>query len=258
MLERSRIDTGLHRSDVGNRFNQFLFDRLISVEELDHTGQSFRIPLFCELDPVVDYVGEGIHGIVEERRIEDLSAAQGVHAPKPLGDGPGARGFPVHIVLTFDGQTVDEALSNPATSPLLYIFPTKAYLDLYEEAGDSAVSDQVLRLETLIEGAPERTEPPGDPMPLLPPPFSTMNRWVQFSDLAFGVGTGVRYVSDSPSRQAVGVWANDTNAYYYQGYYRCGGCQTYYHTRPYYRPYTYYGAHYGYNYNCYHGSCYRH
>lgn len=140
-----------------------------------------------------------------------------VRDAQPLGDGPGARGFPVHIVLTFDGQTVDEALSNPATSPLLYIFPTKAYLDLYEEAGDSAVSDQVLRLETLIEGAPERTEPPGDPMPLLPPPFSTMNRWVQFSDLAFGVGTGVRYVSDSPSRQAVGVWANDTNAYYYQG-----------------------------------------
>ena len=47
-------------------------------------------------------------------------------------------------------------------------------------------------------------------------------------------------------------------AYYYQSYYPCCGYRTNYYPRPYYQPYTYYRAHYGYNYQCYHGGCYRH
>jgi hypothetical protein len=54
-------------------------------------------------------------------------------------------------------------------------------------------------------------------MPLLPPPDSMMNRWVQFADLDFNNGRGVRYVSDSPLRQGIGVWTNETMGYYYQG-----------------------------------------
>ena len=55
---------------------------------------------------------------------------------------------------------------------------------------------------------------------------------------------GQRYHTNRPYYQH--------HTYYYQGYYPCCGYQTYS------RPYTYYGAQYGYNYNCYHGSCYRH
>ena len=53
-------------------------------------------------------------------------------------------------------------------------------------------------------------------MPLLPPPSSFMDRWVQFRDQAFGVGQGVRYVSDSPFRQQIGAWTNETTDYYYE------------------------------------------
>jgi len=44
-----------------------------------------------------------------------------------------------------------------------------------------------------------------------------MDRWVQFLDLDFGVGSGVRYVSDSPNRQQLGPWTNETTDYYYEG-----------------------------------------
>lgn len=54
-------------------------------------------------------------------------------------------------------------------------------------------------------------------MPLLPPPRSIMDRWVQFTDLDFQNGQGVRYISDSPVRQSIGVWTNETMGYYYQG-----------------------------------------
>lgn len=140
-----------------------------------------------------------------------------VRPAQPLNQGPGARGFPPHILLTFDEQTADEALADPVASPHLFIFPRQAYIDLYSAAGNSVVADQVMRLEQLIAEANGRTTLPADPMPLLPPPNSLMDRWAQFSDLDFGAGTGVRYVSDSPLRQAIGVWANDTTGYYYQG-----------------------------------------
>jgi heat shock protein HslJ len=79
------------------------------------------------------------------------------------------------------------------------------------------VADQVARLEELIATAGDQPELPESPMPLLPPPTSFMERWAQFLDLDFGVGRGVRYISDSPYRQAIGPWTNETTGYYYEG-----------------------------------------
>jgi hypothetical protein len=54
-------------------------------------------------------------------------------------------------------------------------------------------------------------------MPLLPPPDSLMDHWVQFRDYDFSNGMGVRYVAESPLRQSGDVWSSDSTGYYYQG-----------------------------------------
>jgi len=133
----------------------------------------------------------------------------------PLSQGPGAQGYPPYILLTFDGATPDEAIADNLQR--IYIFPTEAYVNLYQAAGNQSVADQVIRLGQLISTAAGRSTLPDSPMPLLPPPNSLMDRWAQFADLNFGVGDGVRYVSDSPYRQSIGVWTNETTGYYYQG-----------------------------------------
>lgn len=136
----------------------------------------------------------------------------------PAAPGPGgAPGMPAHIILTFDGETADEALAN--NGRFLYIFPVQGY----ENLGGQSAAAQIERLQELVAEADGRTELPDDPMPLLPPPMSYMNRWAQFADLNFagdailGEGTGVRYVSEAPNRQSIGPWTNQGTAYYYQG-----------------------------------------
>ena len=133
----------------------------------------------------------------------------------PVTEGPDGAGTPDHILLTFDGQSPEEALVG--RNPHLFIFPRQAYLDLYAAAGDTSVATQISRLSELVAQADGRTALPEGFMPLLPPPTSLMDRWAQFLDLDFGVGTGVRYISDTPNRADLSAWTNDTSGYYYQG-----------------------------------------
>lgn len=133
----------------------------------------------------------------------------------PPSPGPGGGGMPPHILLTFDGETPQEVVANNGRR--MYIFPTQAYIDMYNAQDNSVVADQVARLEQLVTTAEGRQELPDSPMPLLPPPDSFMDRWAQFQDLNFEVGSGVRYISDSPNRQEIGPWTNETTGYYYEG-----------------------------------------
>lgn len=120
-------------------------------------------------------------------------------------------GTPAHIIVTFDDETADEALAN--NGRYLAIFPVEAYKNI----GGQPVVSQITRLEELIATANGRTALPADPVPLLPPPMSFMNRWAQFADLSFQDGTGIRYVSEAPNRQGIGPWVNLGTAYYYEG-----------------------------------------
>lgn len=133
----------------------------------------------------------------------------------PPSPGPGGGGMPPHILLTFDGESPEEAMADNGRR--MIIFPTQAYIDMYSAQDNSIVADQVTRLEQLIATAEDRQELPESPMPLLPPPNSFMDRWAQFLDLNFEVGSGVRYISDSTNRQAIGPWTNETTGYYYEG-----------------------------------------
>ena len=169
----------------------------------------------------VEVEGEEVVRDIPEDAIEmDLqglaeSYSWQVYPGSPIPPGPGGQGFPPHIVLTFDGATPEEVIPN--SGPWMYIFPTEAYINLYQASGSSIVADQVSRLEQLIASAEGRTVLPESPMPLLPPPNTFMDRWVQYLDLNFGVGEGARYVSDSPFRQDLGAWTNDVAGYYYEG-----------------------------------------
>jgi len=138
-----------------------------------------------------------------------------VQSGTPVTEGPGIQGMPPHILLTFDGETPEDAVANNGRR--LYIFPTQAYVNLFNDAGQTIVADQVTRLQDLIAQAEGRAEPPTENMPILPPPTSFMDRWVQFSDLNFGVGSGVRYVTDSPYRLDASPWTNESMSYVYQG-----------------------------------------
>ena len=99
----------------------------------------------------------------------------------------------------------------------MYVFPVEAYINLYAASGNNVVAAQVRQLQELIAGADGQQGLPSGIMPLLPPPNSLMDRWVGFANLDFSNGQGVRYVSDSPFRQSMGVWTNESTGYYYQG-----------------------------------------
>jgi heat shock protein HslJ len=159
-----------------------------------------------ELSP--DFIQLDLQGLAQSYEWEVIPGTS-------ISTGPGGQGFPDHIVLEFDGEST---LELPYSEwRILYLFPTQATIDLYNASGIDSVSQQVERLQELIVQADNRQETPDGTMPLLPPPGSLMDRWVQFSDLNFTHGQGVRYVSDSPFRQSIGVWTNETTDYYYQG-----------------------------------------
>ena len=138
-----------------------------------------------------------------------------VRPDSPIAEGAGGQGFPGHVLMTFDGENAQEVLADNGRR--LYIFPVQPYIALYEAAGRSVVGDQVTRLQELIDTAQGRLAPPDGWMPLLPPPDSLIERWAQYRDYDFVNGMGVRYVGDSPDRESIGVWGNNTTGYYYQG-----------------------------------------
>jgi putative lipoprotein len=128
----------------------------------------------------------------------------------PASPGPGGIGSPAYAVVIFNDATITETLETNA--PRIAIYPVESYINA---AGDS-VAAQVDQLNELLALADGVTPEPETAMPLLPPPSSFMDRWVQYLKLGFTQGDGVRYLSDSPYRQQIGVWANDTTGYYYQ------------------------------------------
>ncbi|MFO7678972.1 MAG: META domain-containing protein [Chloroflexota bacterium] len=123
---------------------------------------------------------------------------------------PGSVGNPAYVAVTFNGATITDTLN--ANGPRIYVYPTEAYINV---AGDSVAAQIDLLSELVVLGAGV-TPDAATAMPLLPPPGSLMDRWVQYLKLPFTQGQGIRYVSDSPYRQALGAWANDTTGYYYQ------------------------------------------
>ena len=138
-----------------------------------------------------------------------------VRPETPIAAEPGGHGLPEHVLLTFDGEQPSDVLANDGRR--LYVIPAQQYVDLYESAGRDVVSNQINRLQDLIASGQGRQASPDGWMPLLPPPDSLMDHWVQFRDYDFSSGMGVRYVAESPLRQSGDVWSSSSTGYFYQG-----------------------------------------
>jgi hypothetical protein len=133
----------------------------------------------------------------------------------PVGEGPNGIGFPSYILITFDGENAQEVLQTNGRH--MRIFPIERYDDLYQAAGRTIIGEQTARLRELITRDNLRTDPPEGALPLLPPASGAVSRWTQYRAQDFASGSGVRYLSDKPDRQAIGVWSSDSTAYSFQG-----------------------------------------
>ena len=184
-----KFDSGTMRFAIADENASTGDDTAVSEETNEETTESLQ----------EETVSISLQGLAQSFEWE----VQPGYPPSP---GPGGIGMSPHILVTFDGEDPAEVLANNGRR--LYIFPIENYQTI---AGDPVYA-QVDQLTLLID-----TGVGADPMPLLPPPSSYMDRWAQYANLDFTQGTGVRYVSDSPFRQQIGVWANDTTQYFYQG-----------------------------------------
>jgi hypothetical protein len=76
---------------------------------------------------------------------------------------PGALGLPEHMQVNF-------GVTDPAEvqfgDPIIYIIPTEEYKQLWDDAGNSTVSDRLARLEDLLADRPDLVE---IQLPVLPP-----------------------------------------------------------------------------------------
>jgi hypothetical protein len=168
----------------------------------------------ADLDPgsVKDLVGRGfsldVGGVASSYQWQVIDAV-------PVGEGPNGIGFPSYLLITFDGENAQEVLQN--NSRQLRIFPIKRYDDLYQAAGRTIIGEQTARLTELIKRENQRAAPPEGAMPLLPLASGAVSRWTQYRPQNFASGSGVRYLSDNPDRQAIGVWSSDSTAYAFQG-----------------------------------------
>jgi heat shock protein HslJ len=86
---------------------------------------------------------------------------------------------------------------------------------MWDEAGNSTVSDQVEGLKTLLAEREDQKEAPSPPMPILPPATAVNDLATQFAYLDFASGSGVRFVGRlSPDASPI---TSDQLAYYFQG-----------------------------------------
>ena len=92
---------------------------------------------------------------------------------------PGPTGWPEHVVFLFDGEE------------RLRIYPVKAYEDLWNEAGNPTISNNITQLRTILA---KRPEPPENPLPVLPPAAGYNDLVVQTEFLDFANGSGIRFV----------------------------------------------------------------
>lgn len=128
---------------------------------------------------------------------------------------PGAMGLPEHIQVIF-------GVTDPADvqygDPIIYIIPTVAYKQLWDEAGNTAVSDRLKMLEELLA---ERPDLATARLPVLPfEAYKVMGAGnlgivaqAQYLDMPWG--SGIRFVA--APMQGVDVILNRTMVYIEQG-----------------------------------------
>lgn len=108
---------------------------------------------------------------------------------------PGAMGLPEHIQINFG---VTDAVDVQFGDPIIYIIPTEAYKQLWDDAGNPTVSDRLQNLEEILADRPDLAEAR---VPVLPPEaYRVMGAGnlgviaqAEYLDLPWG--SGIRFVA---------------------------------------------------------------
>jgi hypothetical protein len=128
---------------------------------------------------------------------------------------PGPMGLPEHMQINFG---VTDPGSVQFGDPIIYIIPTEAYKEQWDEAGNSAVSDRLAMLEELLD---ERPDQGNAQLPVLPfEAYQVMGAGnlgivAQSEYLDVPWGSGVRFVATP--MQGIDVILNRSVVYIEQG-----------------------------------------
>ncbi len=106
-------------------------------------------------------------------------------------DGPALTGLPQHITITFDGRASDTHLP---FEPIIYLIPAGAYRELWDQAGNPLVGENLDALTRWISRRPTAVR--AQNMPVLPieEAQATNDVAVQGQYLAFDRWEGIRFV----------------------------------------------------------------
>ncbi len=177
-------------------------------------------PMCCPSQPVIDVyslIGDALSLDSQLFVTLDVSGVAdsytvGVMPPTPYDESmpPGPQGAPVYLVVTFDGVQPNQA-SEPGT-PFIAIYPATDYAALWEEAGNTLITDTLNQLASLLDEQPASPEPP---LPILPPPGAHNDVAVQVAYLESPFMTGMRFVGRL-SQDASPLLASQLD-YYFNG-----------------------------------------
>jgi heat shock protein HslJ/uncharacterized protein YraI len=112
-------------------------------------------------------------------------------APYDRSQPPGPMGLPEHIQINFG--VVNPADRQP-DDPVIYIIPKQDYIDMWEAAGDSTVTNRMSQLEMMVQQ--QGANLPTSGMPVLPmeKASATNDLAVQGKYLDMGTWSGIRFV----------------------------------------------------------------
>lgn len=133
----------------------------------------------------------------------------------PTMEGPGLIGVPEHVVYGFNNGEVPSFLWTSEAQ--IRIFPVADYEAMYEQEGNTAITDYIAALQAQIAG--KSTDlPPADmsaPLPFLPvlPAGQVIAANIKYLD--FNGGTGYRFITRYA--QDIDVFTADSLTYTYQG-----------------------------------------
>jgi len=128
---------------------------------------------------------------------------------------PTPTGLPEHVQINFG---VTDPSDRQYGDPILYIIPVDAYIELWEAAGNTAVTESIAQLKALLSGQPEPV--PTSSIPVLPyeEVSGVVDIGVQGEYLTTSMGPGVRFVGRFTQGPNPVTNENPPLFYIYQGF----------------------------------------
>ena len=154
-------------------------------------------------------LGQGAQVVVHEAPEGGMQMRVVPAAPYTAGSAAMPTGAPLHTILSFLGSDPGSAPSEGG--PSLAVYPTDAYVQLWQEAGDETIADLVSDLQSTLADSPATL---AAPLPIVPP-VAGVDTAVQVRYLTGDGYRGVRFVAQSTlGGEPTG---NEQRSYYFSG-----------------------------------------